>query len=147
MPRDSRSWRIRWPMFSTVSRFGHFSKSCRSSPGNSCGAGGGTRNSTFGGSMCRQRLQKSFLVRYCTKPHVLQRVTSRSSSFRLLLPLFSDTGAPHLFFWLAEGRNRPRGEDRNRRGGIVLGSPFRVKGFLENYWCYGHLPRSGIPKY
>ncbi len=36
MLRDSRNWRIRWPMFSTVSRFGQFSNSWRSSPGKSC---------------------------------------------------------------------------------------------------------------
>jgi len=34
MLRDSRNCRIRWPMFSTVSRFGQFSNSWRSSPAN-----------------------------------------------------------------------------------------------------------------
>src|ERR1700689_88212 len=105
-------------MFSTVSRFGHFSKSCRSSPGNSCGAGGGIRNSTFGGSMCRQRRQTSFLVRYCTKPHVLQRVTSRSSSFKPLLALLSDTGASHILL-ACGGRNYPL-EGKTETGATAL---------------------------
>src|SRR4029077_14072769 len=110
-------------MFSTVSRFGHFSKSCRSSPGNSCGAGGGIKNSTLGGSMCRQRRQTSFLVRYCTKPHVLQRVTSRSSSAEPLLTVLSNTVASQILLACGGGTSL-RGGDRNRRDGIVEATPF-----------------------
>src|SRR5579862_9414495 len=101
-------------MFSTVSRLGHFSKSCRSSPGSSCETGGGIRNSTFGGSILKQRRQTSFMVRYCTNPHALQRITSRSISRRPLLPLLSDTGNPHTFFWPRKGGTDTKGEGRDR---------------------------------
>src|SRR5579862_3331639 len=57
MPRDSRNWRMRWPIFSTVSRFGQFSNSWRSSPGKSVGDGVGMTNVTFGGNKRRQRRQ------------------------------------------------------------------------------------------
>src|SRR5580704_476557 len=124
---------MRCPMFSTVSRFGHFSKSCRSSPGSSCGSGGGIRNSTFGGSKRRHRRQFPVRVRYCTSPQVLQRITSRSRStstptlfpFVSFIPLVlfcSDTGAPRRLFRHADVRNYDRGEGSSWRerhhGGI-----------------------------
>src|SRR5579863_7681857 len=126
MPRDSRNCRMRWPIFSTVSRFGHFSKSCRSSPGSSCGSGGGIKNSTFGGSRRRHRRQFPVRVRYCTSPQVLQRITSRSRSISTatLLPLVpfiafvlfcSDTGAPRRLFRHADERDFVRGEGSSWR--------------------------------
>ncbi len=42
--RDSRNWRMRWPMFSTVSRLANFS-GVASAPVSSSGAAGGIRNS------------------------------------------------------------------------------------------------------
>src|SRR3974390_438984 len=107
-------------MFSTVSRFGHFWKSWRSSPGKSCCGAGGIRNSTFGGSILTHRRQFPVRVRYCTSPQVLQRMTSRSSSTSIatLFPfvpfiafvLFcSDTGAPRRLFRHADERDFVRG--------------------------------------
>ena len=92
-------------------RFGHFSNSCRSSPGNSCGAGERCeiRNSTFGGSMCTQRRHDVVRLWCDTAPSrtVLQRrVTSRSSSVELALQRdLSDTCAFTYSSWRCGGRN------------------------------------------
>jgi len=80
IPRDSRTCRMRCPIFSTIAWFGHFWKSCRSSPRSSRNSGGGIRNSVFGVSRRRHRRQFPAWVRYCTSPQVLQRITSRSMS-------------------------------------------------------------------
>src|SRR5260370_30405815 len=135
-PPDSRNCRIRCPIFSTVSRLGHFSKSCRSSPGSSCGSGGGIRNSTFGGNRRKHRRQFPVRVRYCTSPQVLQRITSRSrsTSMATLLPfvpfisfVFSDTVAPRRLFPHAAERNCDRGGGRSWRDRHIGGSRFRCQ--------------------
>src|SRR5271167_2109389 len=134
---------MRWPIFSTVSRFGHFSKSCRSSPGSSCGSGGGIRNSTFGGSKRRQRRQFPVRVRYCTSPQVLQRITSRSRStsiatlfpfvaFIALVLFCSDTGAPRRLFRHADERDFGRGEGSSRREGHNGCIRFRCQAFFPS---------------
>src|SRR5580704_2481443 len=143
MPRDSRNWRIRWPIFSTVSRLGHFSKACRSSPGISCDTGGGIRNSTFGGSIRKQRRQISFVVRYCTNPHALQRITSRSISSRSLLPLLSDTGNPHTFFWLRKGGTDTGGKAETGARGIVPGDAIGVKNYFEECEVFAQISTTG----
>src|SRR5215472_11522277 len=131
---------MRWPIFSTVSRFGHFSKSCRSSPGSSWGSGGGIKNSTFGGSKRRHRRQFPVRVRYCTNPQVLQRITSRSMSISTvalfpLLPfipfvlLCSDTGAPRRLFRHADERDFVRGEGSSWRERHDGGIRFRCQVF------------------
>src|SRR5580658_9292195 len=142
IPRDSRNCRMRWPIFSTVSRFGHFSKSCRSSPGSSCGSGGGIKNSTFGGSRRRHRRQFPARVRYCTSPQVLQRITSRSRSisiatllpfapFILFVPLVcSDTGTPRRLFRHADERNYDRGEGSSWRDRHIEGTRIRCQVFF-----------------
>src|SRR5882762_8168695 len=128
IPRDSRNCRMRCPIFSTVSRFGHFSKSRRSSPGSSCGSGGGIRNSTFGGSKRRHRRQFP-----CG---LVQRITSlsRSKSMATLLPFVpfipfvcSDTGAPRRLFLHADERNYDRGEGRSWRARHIGGSRLRCQ--------------------
>src|SRR5580693_3033549 len=140
IPRDSRNCRMRWPIFSTVSRFGHFSKSCRSSPGSSCGSGGGIRNSTLGGSKRRHRRQFPVRVRYCTSPQVLQRITSRSRSISTatLFPLVpfiafvlfcSDTGAPRRLFRHADERDFVRGKGSSWRDRHKGGIRFRCQVF------------------
>src|SRR5580692_2044685 len=126
---------MRCPIFSTVSRLGHFSKSCRSSPGSSCGSGGGIKNSTLGGSKRKQRRQFPVRVRYCTSPQVLQRITSRSRStspdslfpfvpFIAIVLFCSDTGAPRRLFRHADERDFVRGEGSSWRerhhGGIRI---------------------------
>src|SRR6202166_1034121 len=127
---------MRCPIFSTVSRFGHFSKSCRSSPGSSCGSGGGIRNSTLGGSRRRHRRQFPARVRYCTSPQVLQRMTSRSRSISVvaLLPFVpfipfvcSDTGTPRRLFRHADERNYNRGEGSSWRDRHIGGSRLRCQ--------------------
>src|ERR1700759_1008961 len=77
--RDSRSWRIRWPIFSTVSRFANFSLDA-AALASSDGAAVGIINSNRWGSARTQRRQLPVRVRYCTSPQVLQRITSRSIS-------------------------------------------------------------------
>ena len=117
IPRDSRNCRIRWPMFSTVSRFGQFSKSWRSSPGKSCGEGVGITNVTFGGRSRRQRRQLPVRVRYCTNPHTWQRITSRSISTELdTLTFFSDNDFLADYSDAAEGRNYTERKAENWRG-------------------------------
>ena len=128
---------MRCPIFSTVSRFGHFSKSCLSSPGSSCCSGGGMRYSRRGGSRRRQRRQLPTRVRYCTSPHTLQRMTSRSNSASIvpLLTVCSDTGPRRLF------RHADRGNSILRRGKAEAGAPpilpwgrDVVKWFCENFF-------------
>src|SRR5579871_3372538 len=131
---------MRCPIFSTVSRFGHFSNNCRSSPGSSCGSGGGIRNSTFGGSKRTHRRQLPVRVRYCTNPQVLQRITSRSMSISTatLFPfvpliafvlLCSDTGAPRRLFRHADERDFVRGEGSSWRERHHGGIRFRCQVF------------------
>src|ERR1700733_8230237 len=113
MPRDSRNWRIRWPMFSTVSRFGQFSNSWRSSPGRSCGEGVGITTVTFGGRSRRQRRQLPVRVRYCTNPQTWQRMTSRSiSTWVDAMTLLSDTYLLADYSDAAEGGELIKGEGR-----------------------------------
>src|SRR5208282_5355147 len=134
IPRVSRNWRMRCPMFSTVCAFGQCSKSCRSSPGSSCAAGGGIRYCTRGGSIRRQRRQLSVLVRYCTSPHTLQRMTSRSLSapfsgacvawasdtWTSLIPPASGWEATHL-----------RGRQKPARGQRMPCAPRPVKRYFK----------------
>ncbi len=94
MLRDSRNWRMRWPIFSTVSWLTNFSVA-GSAAASSAGAGGGIRNSRRWGKARTQRRQFPVRVRYWTRPHVLQRMTSRSNSNELIsFSNCTDTGTP-----------------------------------------------------
>src|SRR5690348_12337782 len=120
IPRDSRNWRMRWPIFSTVSRFGQSSPDCASRVA-SCGDGVGMTNVTREGSRRTQRRQLSVFVRYCTSPQTLQRTTSRSISEILSSAFFSPTGHPHRLFRRCGGEERfTRGKAETGATGILL---------------------------
>src|SRR5262249_37195110 len=105
-----------------------------------CGTAGGIRNSTFGGSMRKQRRQLPTRVRYCTNPQTLHRMTSRSGSTTELvlvlvkLVLFvSATGAPHFrspACGYGESR-RTRGRQKPARHASCRSGEDAVKRFLR----------------
>src|SRR5271154_5213071 len=130
MPRVSRNWRMRCPMFSTVCAFGQCSKSCRSSPGSSWAAGGGISYCARGGSIRRQRRQLSVFVRYCTSPHTLQRITSLSFSIPIsgeCVACDSDTCTSLLFPASGSEATLLGGRQKPARGQRMHRAPQRVK--------------------
>src|ERR1700744_5697240 len=126
--RASRSWRMRWPIFSTVSRFANFSLAV-SALASSDGAAVGIMNSSRWGSARTQRRQLPVRVRYCTNPQVLQRITSRSISNESHVSFSScrDTRCSSLTLSGVrigeERRNVLRGEGSNWRDGEYLSPP------------------------
>jgi len=132
-------------MFSTVSRFGQFSKSWRSSPGKSCGDGVGITNATFGGNSRKQRRQFPVRVRYCTKPHTWHRITSRSACMcaARLLSSFSATGLLTDYSGAAKGRNVTiQGKAGTGARVILYRVPNLVKPFLTRSPDFILAPRS-----
>src|SRR5258707_13766607 len=117
---------MRCPMFSTVFWLANLSVTA-SSPCASSGGAGGIRNSSLCGNARTQRRQLPVRVRYCTRPHVLQRITSLSisSEFKDSFSVFADTGTPRVDFVRRVDR---REERRNVLGGRqilarLVGSP------------------------
>src|SRR5215469_1455078 len=131
MPRDSRNWRIRWPIFSTVSWFGQSSADFASAPAVPSGEGVGITKVTFGGSRRRQRRQLSVRVRYCTNPQTPQRITSRSMSEMTSSAFFSPTGNPHRLFRRCVGEERfTTGKAETGATGILSSALSQVKSFF-----------------
>src|SRR6185437_777772 len=121
---------MRCPMFSTVSRFAQSSADC-ASRAVSCGDGVGITKVTREGSRRTQRRQLSVFVRYCTRPHTLQRTTSRSISEILSSAFFSPTGHPHRLFRRRVGEERfTRGKAETGATGILSSALIQVKSFF-----------------
>src|SRR6185437_3997940 len=73
----------------------------------------------------------SVFVRYCTRPHTLQRTTSRSISEILSSAFFSPTGHPHRLFRRRVGEERfTRGKAETGATGILSSALIQVKSFF-----------------
>lgn len=148
-------------MFSTVSRFGQSSNSCRSSPGMSCCEGVGMTKVTFAGNKRKQRRQLSVRVRYCTSPQTLQRTTSRSMSELASCTFFSPTGLPRRPFRRREGEERLKG-GRQKPARATFSTPWYLESSLfstasvlpqdsrpggavkQRFLCYGQSGRKNL---
>src|SRR5215472_17446695 len=124
-------------MFSTVCWLTNFSDAV-SATASSAGAGGGIMNSRRWGNARTQRRQFPVRVLYCTSPHVLQRITSRSISSVFISSLFNcaDTGAPCCRIFRRADR---RGTSERSHGGrqLLARWEYRVNAiFLSRVFLY-----------
>src|ERR1051325_7043024 len=123
-------------MFSTVFWLANLSVT-GSAPACASGSAWGIRNSSRCGSARTHRRQLPVRVRYCTKPQVLQRMTSRSISREFIVAFSNcaDTGTPRVTL------SGVRIDERERRNVLREGRHWRTGSlayaadFCQEYFC------------